>query len=171
MRGVTSQYARVRAASQDDESALRALDAAAWTVAATFPSVLAAQDSMEFFGASHPPDVHLVAELDGAVAGYVRLTPPTSLPENGHVLQISGIAVAPAARGRGVAQVLLSAAEQRARDVGAGKLSLRVLATNAPARTLYERCGFVVEGVLRAEFRIDGVDVDDVLMARYLNGA
>lgn len=52
---------------------------------------------------------------------------------------------------------------------GAVKLSLRVLATNEPARRLYERAGFVVEGVLKNEFRIDGADVDDYLLARYLS--
>jgi len=35
-------------------------------------------------------------------------------------------------------------------------------------RRLYESCGFVVEGVLRGEFHVDGRDVDDVLMARAL---
>ena len=34
----------------------------------------------------------------------------------------------------------------------------------------YERCGFVVEGVLRGEFHLDGEYVDDVLMALDLTG-
>jgi RimJ/RimL family protein N-acetyltransferase len=33
---------------------------------------------------------------------------------------------------------------------------------------LYERHGFVLEGTLRDEFRIDGRFVDDVLMAKHL---
>jgi RimJ/RimL family protein N-acetyltransferase len=57
------------------------------------------------------------------------------------------------------------AAVDEARRRGARKLSLRVLATNPGARRLYERCGFVVEGVLREEFLLDEVFVDDVLMA------
>lgn len=47
-------------------------------------------------------------------------------------------------------------------------MTLRVLGHNTGARRVYERCGFVVEGVLRGEFRIDGQDVDDILMARSL---
>jgi len=43
-----------------------------------------------------------------------------------------------------------------------------VLGPNAAARRLYDSCGFVVEGVLRSEFHVDGEDIDDVLMARTL---
>ena len=40
-----------------------------------------------------------------------------------------------------------------------------MLATNPGARTLYADCGFVVEGVRRGEFFLEGQYVDDVLMA------
>jgi RimJ/RimL family protein N-acetyltransferase len=43
-----------------------------------------------------------------------------------------------------------------------------VLGPNTTARALYEGAGFVVEGVLREEFHLDGRYVDDVLMARDL---
>ena len=55
-----------------------------------------------------------------------------------------------------------------AQSRGADKLSLRVMGSNTSARLLYEACGFVVEGILRAEFFLNGRDVDDVLMARQL---
>ena len=64
-----------------------------------------------------------------------------------------------------------AAAEDRARSQGAAKVTLRVLGTNTAARGVYERAGYVVEGRLRGEFRIDGVDVDDLLLARYLGTA
>jgi ribosomal protein S18 acetylase RimI-like enzyme len=133
--------------------------------------VLAAAGTRPFFDEAHPPEAHVVAELDGVVVGYVRLAPATPLPESRHVMAVNGIAVSPAVRGRGVARALLTAAEERAREGGADKLSLRVFATNAPARRLYEEAGFVVEGVLRGEFRIEDADVDDVVMARYLDGS
>jgi ribosomal protein S18 acetylase RimI-like enzyme len=87
------------------------------------------------------------------------------------VVQVNGLAVAPAARGRGVALALLAAAEDQARSQGAAKVTLRVLGSNVAARRVYERAGYVVEGRLRGEFRIDGVDVDDLLLARYLGTA
>jgi|1186.fasta_scaffold1020280_1 ribosomal protein S18 acetylase RimI-like enzyme len=162
---------RVRTGRADDEAALHAIDLAAWDTSSIFPSVLAKVDEHPFFTADVGPDAHLVAELDGVVAGYARLRPATPLAESAHVVQVNGLAVSPVARGRGVALALLAAVEDRARRQGAAKVTLRVLGTNTAARRLYERAGYVVEGRLRGEFRIDGVDVDDYFMARYLGTA
>ena len=160
----------VRSARESDQTDLTDLDAAAWTPESGFPSVIQAADhpAAMFFTPADPPGIHLVAELDDAVAGYVRLKPPTHLPENAHVTHVSGLAVHPAARRRGVAAALMTAAEPFARARGARKLSLRVLSTNQPAMRLYERLGFEREGVQRGEFLIGGRYVDDVLMAKRL---
>ncbi len=72
------------------------------------------------------------------------------------------------ARGPGSAGWLVKAAAQDCRRRGARKLTLRVLGPNVVARRLYERCGFVVAGVLKEEFLLDDRYVDDVLMARRL---
>jgi RimJ/RimL family protein N-acetyltransferase len=58
---------------------------------------------------------------------------------------------------------------EQAQSRGARKLALRVLGTNTRARSLYESCGFLVEGLLREEFFLDGRYVDDVLMAYILS--
>jgi ribosomal protein S18 acetylase RimI-like enzyme len=160
----------VRVARAEDEAALTRLDAVAWTPASGFPSVTERVNDpfYTFFTDDSPPGAHLVAELDGRLAGYIRLRPVTPLPENAHVLGIVGLAVAQAARRRGVGSALLAAAEQLARARGSRKLSLRVLSTNEAAMCLYERLGFRREGILRAEFRIGGRYVDELLMAKYL---
>jgi ribosomal protein S18 acetylase RimI-like enzyme len=160
----------VRLARAEDDARLARLDAVAWTPASGFPSVIARANDpfFTFFTDNSPPEAHLVAEVDGRMAGYIRLRPVTSLPETTHVLGVAGLAVAPGDRRRGVASELLAAAEQQARARGARKLSLRVLGTNATAMRLYERLGFQVEGILRDEFCIDGRYVDDVLMAKHL---
>ena len=148
---------------------LARLDAIAWTAESGFPSVMAAPPGPDdFFTAANPPEAHLVAELDGAVVGYIRLKPPTHLPENAHVIQVQGIAVHPDARRRGVAATLLEAAEAQLRRRGTRKLSLRVLSTNERAIRLYERLGFAREGALLEEFCINGRYVDDVMMAKRL---
>lgn len=160
----------VRIARAGDEAGLAWLDAVAWTPESGFPSVMerSGDPYSTFFTDDSPPAAHLVAELDGWLAGYLRLKPATPLAENAHVLAVMGLAVAPEARRRGVGAALLAAAEEHARARGAHKLSLRVLSTNESALRLYERLGFEREGVLRAEFRIGGRYVDDVLMAKHL---
>ena len=160
----------VRVAAASDEAALQRIDSKAWDDSSLFPSVRLRLATGPFFTAEHPPEQHVVAELDGEVVGYARLVPATPLPESQHVLAINGIAVDPRARARGVGKALLAAAYEQARDRGASKLSLRVLATNTAARALYGSVGFQIEGVLRGEFRIGDDDVDDIVMARYLVG-
>jgi ribosomal protein S18 acetylase RimI-like enzyme len=116
-----------------------------------------------FFAHADPDDV-LVAEEDGAVAGYVQVEPATPLATNAHVLEIHGLVVDPARRRRGIARALLDAAAEHARARGARRLRLRVLAPNTGAIALYRACGYEQEGLLRDEFLLDGRYVDDVLM-------
>jgi len=153
-----------------DQAALTELEAAAWSPESGFPSLMAPNNQRDttFFGTSNPPDAHLVAELNGSIVGYIRIKPPTPLPENAHVVQVQGLAVHPDARRQGVASGLLGAAEAALRERGTRKLTLRVLSTNQPAIRLYERLGFMREGALREEFCINGRFVDDVMMAKKL---
>ncbi len=161
----------MRPARPGDDAALAELDAVAWSAESGFPSVIksAGNPHGSFFSADNPPEAHLVAEMGGSVVGYIRLKAPTHLPENVHVIQVQGLAVHPAARRHGIAAMLLAAAEQRLRERGTQKLSLRVLSTNQAAIGLYERLGFTREGVLYQEFFINGRYVDDVLMAKHLS--
>ncbi|MCN9239879.1 GNAT family N-acetyltransferase [Streptomyces sp. RY43-2] len=157
----------IRHAALDDEEALSRLDRATWS---PLHAVLPRPEPPypPFFDGRHAPRDYLVAELDGAVVGYITLAFPTSLACNAHVRQIQGLAVAEEARGAGVGRALLRAAQDEARRLGARRLTLRVLAHNTPARRLYESEGFAVEGVLPEEFLLDGEYVDDVLMGRSL---
>lgn len=54
--------------------------------------------------------------------------------------------VRPAARGRGVGEALVEAADAWAEAHDFGSLSLWVTESNGPARRLYERCGFSPTG-------------------------
>jgi len=109
-----------------------------------------------------------VAEVDGVVVGYAKLSQTIALPSHEHVLTLNGLAVDPQRQRKGAGRRLVEAVVEEAQGRGAHKLSLRVLGTNSGARLLYEACGFVVEGILRAEFLLNGRYVDDVLMARQL---
>jgi ribosomal protein S18 acetylase RimI-like enzyme len=159
--------AQIRAATLADEPALVAIDRATWSTVAT-PAPPPPAGTAFFAGRTEPPDV-LVAVVDGAVAGYASIGPATGVPANDHVLMLHGLAVDPAWQGRGLARRLVVAAVEEARARGARRLRLRVLGHNPAALRVYEASGFVVEGVLREEFRIDGRYVDDVLMAADLS--
>jgi ribosomal protein S18 acetylase RimI-like enzyme len=101
----------------------------------------------------------LVAELDGAVVGMLHAFPmeapaEDATPEEDPVLRpyseleepgslyISGIALDPACRGRGVGTRLLAAAEARARTFGLERLSLICFERNEQAMRLYARLGY-----------------------------
>lgn len=157
---------RVRTARAEDDQALAALDLRCWsTLGFVGPCPAPGQP---FFDARHVPADFLVAEAEGRTAGYIRVAPATPLASNAHVRQIQGLSVDPWARGRGVGAALLDAGCAEAARQGARRITLRVLGHNATARRLYERAGFVVEGVLPGEFFLDGRYVDDVLMGRRL---
>lgn len=160
---------RVRPAVADDGPELARIDLATWTSGSSPSPPPTDAAGYRFFDERTVPGEVLVAELDGAVAGYVKVRAASSLPSHAHVLQIQGFAVDPGVQGRGVGRALLEAAAAQARARGARKLSLRVLGWNATARRLYERTGFVVEGVLVGEFHLDGHDVDDVIMTLRLD--
>ncbi|MET9775999.1 GNAT family N-acetyltransferase [Streptomyces sp. NPDC006367] len=158
--------AHIRHATPEDEPSLRRLDRETWSYRRAVSPAPGPDDP--FFREHAGPGDHLVAELDGTLVGYVRLGFPTPLASNAHVRQIRGLAVADAARGRGVGRALVRAAVEEARRLGARRITLRVLGHNTPARRLYESEGFVVEGVQPEEFHLDGRYVDDVLMGRPL---
>jgi len=151
----------IRPARAGDAVAIAALDAATWSFDVT-PSPRSSVPSSI--------DGMLVAEDGGEIVGYVAVGRATRLESNRHVADIRGLAVAPDHQGRGLGRALVQAALDAARERGARKVTLRVLGPNTAARALYESCGFVVEGVRRDEFFLDGRYVDDVLMARHLSG-
>lgn len=157
----------VRVATDDDDAALLRVERVSFTPDAGFPSQWDRSRTTHFAPHEDPAD-SLVAVLDGEIVGFVRTGVAVPVPENAHVLAVQGLEVDPAVRRRGVGSALLRAVEERARGRGARKIQLRVFATNAPAQALYASHGYVVEGVLRAEFVIDGQPVDDVVMARFL---
>jgi len=158
---------RIRPACEPDGPALIALDRAGWSwLSDVMPQ--RAEDA-PMFDERNGVELFLVAELAGRVVGYARQVPPTPLASNRHVRQIQGLQVSTDVRGRGVGQALVEAACVAARAQGARRITLRVLGHNIPARRLYERCGFHVEGVLPEEFLLDGAYVDDVLMGRRLD--
>lgn len=68
-------------------------------------------------------------------------------------------------RGQGIGERLAQTALERARAIGLERVELDVYASNAAAIRLYEKLGFVVEGVHRRARKLDGQYDDLVSMA------
>ena len=166
MHAGTAAGVTVRPARADDEEPLLRIDQATWS---PLSSPAPAAPTGPFFNSRSTLDKIWVAELEGRVAGYVKMEHPTELPASEHVWQINGLAVDPELGGRGIGQALMEAIVEEARARGGRKISLRVFAPNERARRLYERVGFEVEGVLKGEFRVGDDYVDDLMMARDLS--
>lgn len=79
------------------------------------------------------------------------------------------ITTAPAARGKGIAGVLLTRILARAAAAGGKSCFLEVAADNAVARRLYDRVGFAQVGLRRDYYRAaDGTATDAIVMSRDL---
>lgn len=111
-------------------------------------------------------DLSLVAERDGVVVGSLGLHPAPQLRRR-HVALL-GISVARAAQGQGVGHALMGAACDWAdRWAQILRIELHVFADNERAIRLYERHGFVREGLFRGYALRDGRYVDSIAMARF----
>lgn len=105
----------------------------------------------------------LLALEDGVVVGWCDVL-PTHGEARSHVGTL-GIALLPRARHRGIGPRLLAAAITKAWQQGLSRIELTVRTDNANAKALYERCGFVVEGLNRRAFLVDGEYFDTYTMA------
>ena len=159
----------IRLAVHEDDTALAAIDQETWTAEVTPAGKPDA--ARPFFDESTNPRDVVVVLVDGVVAGYAKLGRATPVAASDHVAMITGLAVARSFQRRGVGRAVLDAVVEEARARRCRRVTLRVLGHNAGARRLYEAAGFAVEGILRGEFFLDGVYVDDVLMALELQSA
>lgn len=155
----------IRALEVEDAAQLAALQGMpgyrAGTLRPPFPSVAAVRSFLE---QRNPDDLHL-----GAFAGQ-RLVGNAGLHRHHgrrrHVAVI-GMGVADDLSGQGIGTALLRALLDSADSwLDIHRLELSVFADNARAIRLYERHGFVREGLLRDHAFRNGAYVDVVVMGR-----
>lgn len=117
------------------------------------------------------PDLQciLVAEREAQIVGSLEMI-RGAMQKNRHTA-IFGMALFAPFRGRGMGRGLLQSAEEWAFSVGVEKVSLTVFATNRQAIRLYQSLGYREEGRRRDQYRLRGVLVDEVWMARWLTQA
>ena len=111
--------------------------------------------------------VWLVADVDGRIVASLGCERGRR-PRERHLCEF-GVTVGRAYRGVGVGRAVLEVLETWAREVGVEKIMLRVFDTNTRARMLYERMGYVSEGVERRAVRFPDEYIDAVRMAKFLD--
>lgn len=79
-----------------------------------------------------------------------------------------GMGVLSGYRGKGIGTSLIDRTIEAARAAGLERVELAVFASNLPAIKLYEKTGFVTEGVKKRARKIDGAYDDIVQMALFL---
>lgn len=109
-----------------------------------------------------------VVEDAGRVQGFYRITRQEG--RAGHVAGLGTFAVAPEARGTGLARSILEQAIARLHAEGVTRVELTVEADNPRAIGFYGKLGFEVEGTLRSAYKrsSDAHYTDERLMARLL---
>jgi ribosomal-protein-alanine N-acetyltransferase len=120
-----------------DLSAILALDAS------TFSSPWTRAMYQEFLSNQEASGIVVLRSDEGELAGYCSFM--LIVDE----LHINNLAVREASRGAGLGAALLREVARRAVRRGAVSATLEVRRSNAAARRLYERAGFVEEGVRR----------------------
>jgi RimJ/RimL family protein N-acetyltransferase len=164
--GVTPRYRIVPIAEEHIESFREALDGVA-------------REKRYLFFLEAPPLEHMKAFVGGNISKgnpqYVALEGdrvvawcdilPVFPATRAHCGTL-GIGVIAARRGRGIGTALLTATLERAQAIGLKRVELAVREGNPRAASLYERLGFVHEGVQKSAVKVDGEYEDLLLMAR-----
>lgn len=109
-----------------------------------------------------------VVEDQGRVLGFYRTRRQQG--RAAHVACIGTFAIAPDARGSGLARAVLEQAISRLQSEGVTRVELTVEADNPRAIRFYRKLGFELEGTMRSAYKRSGDAhyVDELFMAKLL---
>ena len=124
------------------------------------PLASAREFVLENIAKGHP---QFVAIADGGVVGWCDIVRQTR-PIHAHA-GVLGMGLLPPFRGQGHGRRLVEASLHAAKLAGFSRVELTVHADNPRAVALYERVGFVHEGIKRRATCIDGRFGDAIMMA------
>ncbi len=111
-----------------------------------------------------PVRMLFVARLDGVICGTAQLIrPPNNNEAQSFATQLTGLFIAPWARGQGLSRKLLDYVERTALKEGYGIINLDLRETQRAAITLYESAGYKLVGEHPFYARVDG----QVVKGRY----
>ncbi len=104
-----------------------------------------------------PDRILFLARLDGVVVGSAQLVrPPRNNEAQAFAAQLTGVYIAPYARGFGLARRLVARVEEHAAAMGFRVLNLDVRETQQSAIKLFENLGYTRWGTHPAYARVDG---------------
>ena len=106
---------------------------------------------------------HFVALVEEDVVGWCDIS-SVDRPVYAHI-GVLGMGVVAEYRGRGIGEALIRAALDKARSAGLERVELTVRESNMRARKLYEKVGFITEGVNFRAVKIAGRYENRICMA------
>ena len=112
------------------------------------------------------PNLHgrFVVEREGAALGAAAFT---VVNRRSRIAEVTGVMVAPAARGRGIAgEAVAALVRLLLDDLGMHRVQLEVYGHNEAAVRVFERVGFQVEGRRRGAYWRHGRWNDGILLGR-----
>ncbi len=103
---------------------------------------------------------------DGRLAGHISASGGASARSRGTVYIVVGIRQQ--FTGQGLGARLFAGLEAWARRAGVHRLELTVMAHNTRGVALYQKRGFVIEGVKKHSMLVDGCYIDEYYMGKIL---
>lgn len=163
--GAVERRVRLQPMADADLDAVHAVETSAyghpWTRRHFRDSLQAGHPAVMLLGQPLPGEQPLPARADGRwLLGYFVAMAGV---EEVHLLNIT---VAPAHQRQGWARFMLDALALWSRGQGAQALWLEVRESNAPARRLYEACGFDTVGVRRGYYPMGNRSREDAIVMR-----
>ncbi|HEX7065849.1 MAG TPA: GNAT family N-acetyltransferase [Bacillales bacterium] len=111
-------------------------------------------------------EIIFVAESEEGLVGFIEGHGGT-LSRNRYCIYIV-IGILEDYQGAGIGSKLFEALEEWAREQQIHRLELTVMEHNRPAMYLYEKCGFLVEGMRKRSLYVDGEFINEFYMAKIL---
>lgn len=108
----------------------------------------------------------LVAERDGELAGYMFII--GNIQERAHHRVYLAIGIREKSRGQGIGTKLFEGLESWAKERHIRRLELTVMVNNRAGVALYEKRGFIIEGIKKNSLKVEGEYIDEYYMARLL---
>ena len=116
---------------------------------------------------SDPTSTILLAEGDGELLGYLFVIGNAQVRTRHSVYLAIGIRAA--SRGQGVGTALFKRLDEWAAENKIRRLELTVMVSNRAGLALYQKMGFIIEGIKKNSLIVDGEYIDEDYMGKLIS--